>query len=141
MVCLGNICRSPLAEGIMKTKVPQDFFVDSAGTIALHKGEHPDERSIEVAKQHHVDISKQKSRLVTTADLDQFNFIFCMDKSNLNDVLSLAKTQKQKNKISLIMPDGSNVPDPYYGGIQGFENVFRMLDEACTQRAEEILSF
>ena len=64
-----------------------------------------------------------------------------MDKSNLNDVLSLAKTQEQKNKISLIMPDGSNVPDPYYGGIQGFENVFRMLDEACTQRAEEILSF
>ncbi len=92
MVCLGNICRSPLAEGILQSKLPAGFLVDSAGTIDMHQGKNPDHRSIETGQKYDVDISQQRSRPFTEKDFEEFDRIYCMDKNNLEDVLSLAKT-------------------------------------------------
>jgi len=137
MVCLGNICRSPLAEGIMKDKVSQaglDWFVDSAGTSGWHAGELPDNRSIQVARQRGIDITDQRSRQFRPEDLDQFDTIFVMDRHNHQDVLRLAKTEMQRNKVRLLLeevhdhPTGE-VPDPYYDG--GFDRVFDMIEDAC----------
>lgn len=130
MVCLGNICRSPLAEGILKSKLSEDFIVESAGTIDMHQGNSPDLRSIEVAKKHEIDISKQKSKHLQSSDLDDYDLIFCMDKNNLKDVQSLAKNENQLQKISLILND-TEVPDPYWGKSEDFENVYQLLDGAC----------
>lgn len=138
MVCLGNICRSPLAEGILKHKVQErnlNWEVDSAGTSGFHAGEKPDRRSIAEAKKHQIDISEQRSRQFRGWDLESYDLIYVMDNSNLRDVLSLAKNEEEKAKVILIMNElepGSNinVPDPYYGEY-GFENVYSMLDKAC----------
>ena len=138
MVCLGNICRSPLAEGILKSKLPKSFTVDSAGTIDYHQGNAPDFRSVEVAKNHQIDISKQKSRPITKADLENFDYIFCMDENNLQDVIAMTKTQEQKVKVSLILENRAAVPDPYYGNVNDFENVFQLLDKACGKIAEKL---
>ncbi|WP_445749720.1 low molecular weight protein-tyrosine-phosphatase [Polaribacter sp.] len=137
MVCLGNICRSPLAEGILKSKVTtHQIFVDSAGTAAYHIGNQPDERSIMVAKKHGIDISKQRARKFTTTDFDNFDLIYAMDENNFHDILKLSRNNSDKQKVKMILneinPNKNNsVPDPYYGGNEGFENVFQMLDEAC----------
>jgi len=144
MVCLGNICRSPMAEGIMKSKLPDNFIVDSAGTISLHEGEAPDERAIQTAKLHGIDISQQKSRPIQPQNLEDFDFIFCMDKSNLRNVKALATSEKQLQKISLILniledENITEVPDPYYGGREGFEKVYQMLNKACDKWAEKFL--
>lgn len=132
MVCLGNICRSPLAEGILKSKLSQDHVVESAGTIDMHEGNSPDPRSIEVADKHGLDISNQKSKHFQSADLDDYDLIFCMDKNNLKDVKSLAKNESQLRKISLILND-TEVPDPFYGTAKDFEIVFQLLDNACDE--------
>jgi protein-tyrosine phosphatase len=139
MVCLGNICRSPLAEGILKSKLPENFIVDSAGTIDMHQGQKPDFRSIAVAEKHGIDISQQRSRPITTQDLERYDLIFCMDDNNLEDVRKMTKNKQQKEKIQLILPLQKNVPDPYYGDISDFENVFNLLDSACTILAQNIL--
>ena len=137
MVCLGNICRSPLAEGILKSKVnANQIFVDSAGTGGWHVGELPDKRSIEVAKKYNIDITNQQCRKFTYEDFKNFDLIYVMDKSNLMDVIHLAKTEEDRSKVKLILNESypSNdmeVPDPYYGGVYGFENVFQLLDKAC----------
>ena len=137
MVCLGNICRSPLAEGILKSKTTKhQIFVDSAGTAAYHIGNQPDERSIMVAKKHGIDISKQRARKFTTTDFDNFDLIYAMDENNFHDILKLSRNNSDKQKVKMILneihPNTNNsVPDPYYGGNEGFENVFQMLDEAC----------
>lgn len=137
MVCLGNICRSPLAEGILASKLPQGkFIVDSAGTGAWHSGNQPDARSIAVAKTHHLDISTQRARLFKVEDFETFDYIYVMDKSNFRDVIRLAKNDEQKEKVEIILnelyPDENvDVPDPYYGIANGFEMVYKMLDEAC----------
>ena len=142
MVCLGNICRSPLAEGILKSKVdPNKVFVDSAGTGHWHIGDQPDLRSIEVAQKHNVDITNQRGRLFTQEDFLEFDHIFVMDNSNKENVLRLCQEQNNKNKVRLILDElypGENVdvPDPYYGGEQGFENVYQMLDQACDKIAK-----
>lgn len=143
MVCLGNICRSPLAEGIMKTKVPENFMVDSAGTISMHEGEHPDKRAIETAANHHIDISKQKSRPIRRADYETFDRIYCMDINVLEDVISKAKNEEEKQKISLFLkvaenPNNTEVPDPYWGGMEDFEKVFQLLDKGCTTIAAQL---
>lgn len=138
MVCLGNICRSPLAEGILKSKLPENFIVDSAGTISNHRGENPDKRSIQVAVNHGIDISKQVSRQILKNDLDEFDYIYCMDKNNMKDVLALAKTDKQKEKV-LLLVDNKNVPDPYWGKIEDFEEVYKMIDEACEKIAKKLI--
>lgn len=146
MVCLGNICRSPLAEGILASKLPKDkFFVDSAGTGAWHSGNQPDARSIAVAKQHHLDISSQRARLFIAEDFETFDYIYVMDKSNFRDVIRLAKNDEQKEKVEIILnelyPDENvDVPDPYYGIANGFEMVYKMLDEACEIIAAKLIA-
>ncbi len=138
MVCLGNICRSPLAQGILESKInPEDaIVVDSAGTGGWHAGEKPDNRSIAVAKQNGIDISKQRARQFNVDDFKTFDLIYVMDKSNLENVLQLAPNLEAKNKVKLILneifPDQNlDVPDPYYGVEDGFKNVYNMLDAAC----------
>lgn len=137
MVCLGNICRSPLAEGILKSKVdPSKVYVDSAGTGHWHIGDLPDERSIEVGKNHNVDITDQRGRQFSAKDYDNFDLIYVMDNSNKENVLALAQNEAQRNKVKLILDEifpGENVdvPDPYFGGGISFESVYKMLDEAC----------
>ena len=138
MVCLGNICRSPLAEGILKSKINTEaVFVDSAGTAAYHVGNLPDVRSIEIAKNYGIDITKQRARKFTEKDFDAFDVIYAMDDSNYNNIISLARNKADSQKVKLILnesnPDKNlSVPDPYYGGKSGFENVYKMLDEACS---------
>ena len=146
MVCLGNICRSPLAEGILASKLPKDkFFVDSAGTGAWHSGNQPDARSIAVAKKNQLDISTQRARLFKVEDFEIFDYIYVMDKSNYRDVIRLAKNDGQKEKVEIILnelyPDENvDVPDPYYGIANGFEMVYQMLDEACEIIASKLKS-
>jgi protein-tyrosine phosphatase len=141
MVCLGNICRSPLAEGLLAAKLPKDkFFVDSAGTGTYHIGKQPDQRSILTAQKKGLDISYQKARQFTPRDFEDFDYIFVMDNTNYDDVISLAKNEDHKNKVQLILNelfpgDNVDVPDPYYGLQNGFDMVYEMLDETC-----EILS-
>lgn len=136
MVCLGNICRSPLAEGILKSKLnPALFDVDSAGTGHWHVGNSPDPRSIKVAKKHGIDISKQKGRQFSTGDFDDFDIIYVMDTENKKNVLELAPNEEEKKKVKLILNElfeneNVDVPDPYYGEETEFEHVFKLLDEA-----------
>lgn len=137
MVCLGNICRSPLAEGVLRSLAPAHWEIDSAGTAAYHIGEHPDPRSIASGKSHGIDIDSLRGRQFTQKDFDRFDRIFVMDKSNLKNVLSLARNASDRNKVDLLLNQshpGSDleVPDPYYGGEQGFEDVYQMIHEACS---------
>jgi protein-tyrosine phosphatase len=136
MVCLGNICRSPLAEGIMRSKLSNDFIVDSAGTGGWHAGELPDKRSIATAKNKGLDITHQRARQFKISDFESFEYIYVMDNSNYKDVMALAPNDEAKLKVKLILNElfpneNVDVPDPYYGGQDGFENVFDMLNEAC----------
>jgi len=138
MVCLGNICRSPLAEGIMKQKIREaefDWEVDSAGTGHWHAGELPDRRSIVTAGQHGIDITDQRARQFQVADFERFDKIFVMDMQNLRDVLRLAQTEEHRAKVELMLGqihpgEERSVPDPYYDD-KGFEEVFKMLNRAC----------
>lgn len=144
MVCLGNICRSPLAEGILQSKVPSEkIVVDSAGTAAYHIGNTPDERSIAVAKKYGIDISSQKARKFCISDFEDFDTIYAMDESNYQNILSLCSNPQDVAKVKMILNEinpkaNQSVPDPYYGGDEGFENVFKMLDQACTIIAENL---
>lgn len=137
MVCLGNICRSPLAEGILQSKLPEDhFFIDSAGTSNYHIGEKPDKRSIAIARHYGINIEMQRGRQFTSLDFDSFDCIYAMDNSNYRNILTLARNDKDKTKVKLILNESYpnenlDVPDPYYGGDSGFDNVFKMLNEAC----------
>lgn len=139
MVCLGNICRSPLAEGVMRAKIEEhklNWEVDSCGTSNYHIGENPDPRSQENALSHGIDISKLEGRQFTKQDFEEFDKIFVMDSSNYNNVIKLADNQAQIDKVDLLLNQSNpgsnnNVPDPYYGGPQGFENVYQLIDEAC----------
>lgn len=143
MVCLGNICRSPLAQGILEHKLKQQNItavVDSAGTGGWHSGEAPDPRSIAIARKHGVDISKQRARKFTAYDFEQFDLIFAMDSSNYNDVLRLSENDGERAKVKLMMNElqpgrNINVPDPYYDS-DGFEQVFQMLNAACDKVLE-----
>lgn len=145
MVCLGNICRSPLAEGILASKLPKDkFIVDSAGTGSWHIGRQPDERSIAIAKKHKINISQQKGKQFTASDFDAFDYIYVMDNSNYWDVVQLADNQKQTEKVELILNalfpnENVDVPDPYFGLPNGFESVYKMLDEACDILAKKLI--
>jgi protein-tyrosine phosphatase len=143
MVCLGNICRSPLAEGIMKAKVPSGIHVDSAGTISQHEGKHPDPRALKTAENHGIDISGQRSRPITYADLENFDKIYCMDLDVMEDVISKAKNEEQRQKVSLFMEmlgdhGNAEVPDPYWGDMEEFENVYQILNCGCEQIASRL---
>ena len=146
MVCLGNICRSPLAEGILASKLPKNqFLVDSAGTGNWHVGHLPDQRSIAVAKKNKLDITNQKGRQFKVNDFDEFDYIYVMDNSNFKDVQSLARNDGDKAKVKLILNElfpneNVDVPDPYFGIENGFDHVYKMLDETCNVLAEKLIA-
>lgn len=137
MVCLGNICRSPLAHGILDSKLPSDqFYVDSAGTANYHIGSKPDHRSIAVAKSKGIDISHQNGRQFKISDFDTFDFIYVMDQSNYDNVIQLARHTADIAKVKLILEEDETildkqVPDPYYGNVSNFEHVYNLLNTAC----------
>ena len=143
MVCLGNICRSPLAEGILKSMVDSNrVFVDSAGTAGYHVGHAPDKRSIAVARKYNLDISGQQCRKFTELDFLEFDHIYAMDKSNFSNILNLAQTEKEAAKVRLLLDEVDlglkEVPDPYYGAEDGFEQVFHLIEKACVSIAEKL---
>ena len=133
MVCLGNICRSPLAEGILKAKTfLKDVIVDSAGTSSYHIGNPPDKRSVEIAKKNNIDITEQRGRKFIVSDFDNFDIIYAMDSSNYRNILSLARNENDKQKVRIILNElfpneNLDVPDPYNGGEHGFKVVYDML--------------
>ncbi|MDX1430506.1 MAG: low molecular weight protein-tyrosine-phosphatase [Rhodothermales bacterium] len=145
-VCLGNICRSPLAEGVFRSKVQSrnlqgTIEIDSAGTGSWHVGEPPDSRMRRVAESRGVSLDGQQARQLTESDLDYYTHIFAMDKSNLHDTLYLDTHDRYGHKVRLFrefdpLPGDYQVPDPYYGGDNGFEEVFDIVDRT----AEAILS-
>ena len=141
MVCMGNICRSPLAEGILKSK-SNNLYVDSAGTAGYHIGKKPDLRSIEIGRINNVDISDQRARQFNSDDFSEFDKIYVMDNDNYSKIISLAKNQEEIDKVDLILNEiypneYMSVPDPYYGGDQGFINIFNLLDKACEKIASK----
>jgi protein-tyrosine phosphatase len=146
MVCLGNICRSPMAEGIFRNRVEQAgkrAIVDSCGTSDFHVGQTPDYRAVKTLQRNGIDISGLAARQFDVEDFDNFDHIFVMDASNLMNVLALARNQADKDKVSLLLEEiypGENrsVPDPYYGGIDGFKEVFEMLNNAAGKFIEKI---
>lgn len=146
MVCMGNICRSPIAEGIMRDIILDNklnAIVDSAGTIDFHKGESPDSRARKKAAQHGVNISGLIARPFQRDDFANFDLIYVMDRDNYNDIISRTSNAEEKKKVTLIMNEvfpgeNVNVPDPYFGGEDGFEKVFQMLDNACQSIAKKI---
>ncbi|NNE54733.1 MAG: low molecular weight phosphotyrosine protein phosphatase [Flavobacteriales bacterium] len=139
MVCLGNICRSPLAEGILRHKAAaanKSIEVDSCGTGGWHVGEKADPRSRQKSHEHGIDIDSLRARQFHPSDFETFDLIYCMDESNYHDIVALAENQAYKAKVKLILNEVpnlkfQNVPDPYYGGADGFETVYQMLDKAC----------
>ncbi len=137
MVCLGNICRSPLAEGILTHKLdPEHYWVDSVGTGGWHIGDPPDKRSIAVAAQNGIDIAHLRGRQHSANDFKDFDHIYVMDQSNLDDVLALREKSNSNTPVSMILDslfpgEKVDVPDPYYGGSEDFRRVFEMLDQAC----------
>lgn len=138
MVCMGNICRSPLAEGIFRESFTQKqipSLIDSAGTLSYHSGENPDPRAVAVAKKYGIDISKLLARQFQIKDFDNFDKIFVMDSMNYSDINSLSRNETDKSKIHLLLnishPNSDkSVPDPYYGGTEKFEEVYFLLQEA-----------
>lgn len=141
MVCLGNICRSPLAHGVLEHLVRQkglNWEIDSAGTGGWHVGQQPDRRSIAIAKKYGLDISGQSCRKFDTSDFERFDQILVMDYSNLNDVKALARNEEEQKKISLFLKD-TIVPDPYYDDDQ-FDPVYQMIEIRCKELIEEFAS-
>lgn len=147
MVCLGNICRSPLAQGILESKCAKagitTIAVDSAGTGDYHIGNSPDHRSIAVAKANGIDISKQKCRQITKADFDKFDLIIAMDENNKNNILQLVTNSAQRDKVDTLLNmigtegENQNIPDPYYDG--KFEEVYTLLDTAIDRLLNQLL--
>ena len=131
MVCLGNICRSPLAQGILQSKIKESTYVDSAGTASYQIGNSPDSRSILVAKEKGIDISNYKARKFVEEDFKKFDFIYVMDNSNFKNVISMADSKDDRDKVSLIHPLKKEVPDPYYGEIKDFKVCYSLLEKAC----------
>ena len=144
MVCLGNICRSLLAEGILSSKGKHlNLEVDSAGTAAYHIGKQPDIRSIEIANKYAIDLNQQRARQFSRADFDKFDIIYAMDTNNYAHLISLASSETERNKIRMILNEINpnsyqSVPDPYYGGDNGFQDVYNMLDKACDKIIQDI---
>ena len=136
-VCLGNICRSPLAEGIL-SHINPDIIVDSAGTSNYHIGNPPDSRMIETAKAYGIDISNLTARQFTSNDFDKFDKIFVMDSENYNSVVALAQNESQMEKVYYTLSDNRNVPDPYVGGKDGFIQVYELVYDACQKINHEI---
>ncbi len=144
MVCLGNICRSPLAEGILASKLPSEhFFVDSAGTGDYHIDKNPDHRSIAIAKLNGIDICEQKARQFSVQDFENFDYIYAMDGTNYQDIIKLAPNDEAAKKVKLLLnelfeDENVDVPDPYFGLENGFVTVYQMLNDVCDVIAENL---
>jgi protein-tyrosine phosphatase len=139
MVCLGNICRSPLAEGILQKKALEaelHWIVESAGTNGYHDGEPPHHLSIKVAKQRGIDISQQRSRKFSALDFEQYDKIYAMADDVLEDMKRIAKNNFNKQKVDLILNElypqqNRNIPDPWSGPESGYVEVFELIEKAC----------
>ena len=146
MICLGNICRSPLAEELLRTKLNDDFVVDSCGTSAYHEGKQPDKRSILVAQKKGIDISAQKSRPLSEEDYHHFDVLLCMDRSVLSTVLNRAPAGTDTAKIKLFLAEADmndhqgEVPDPYYGDLTGFQDCYNLIDRATDTIAKKYIA-
>ena len=146
MVCLGNICRSPLAEGILRHKIEQhglNVVIDSAGTGAWHTGENPDRRAVMTAKKFGVDISGLKARKFCKEDFEIFDKIFVMDRQNYRDVLRHSQRKDHFSKVELLLNadqpgSGREVPDPWYGEEEGFIEVYALIEKACDAIVAEL---
>ncbi len=141
MVCLGNICRSPIAEGVMKYKASEhglDWEVDSAGTGSYHIGSKPHLYSQEICASKGIDITDQSARQFDESDFEQFDKIYAMDNSVYSDLAQLGKHSEQLNKLTLFLDEleetpGQSVPDPYYGGKDGYEHVYALIERTCNK--------
>lgn len=141
MVCMGNICRSPMAEGAFRrlledAQLADKVFVDSAGTHSYHEGASPDKRGQDVARRRGVDLSAIRARRVGPEDVETFDYILAMDEDNYRHLLELCSVPEYREKVQLFMryaPDlpESEVPDPYYGGLGGFERVMDLVEESA----------
>jgi protein-tyrosine phosphatase len=148
MVCLGNICRSPMAEGIMRMKFQEagiDAIVDSCGTGNWHSGEAPDKRSIAIAARNGLDISQQCARQFRVEDFENFDVIFAMDSSNYNDLLALTNDPESKSRVHIFLPfcgitNPTEVPDPWFGDERDFKEVYQLLDKACSLALPKLLT-
>lgn len=138
MVCLGNVCRSPLAEGILRHKAGHHVIVDSAGTADFNIGKPPDTRMIATASQHGIDISELRARQFKQSDYNEFDLIYAMDTSNYHHILSLARDEADRAKVKMILEDNFSVPDPYNQDGEAFERVYQLLDAACKRILSEI---
>ncbi|MBA5246180.1 low molecular weight phosphotyrosine protein phosphatase [Marnyiella aurantia] len=144
VVCLGNICRSPLAEGILASKLPADFVVDSAGTISLHEGENPDKRAIAIGQNYGIDISAQRSRPIIKQDFQTYDHIYCMDRTVLHDVIELTESEEERARVSLFLEAAGleindfEVKDPYWSEMEGFEEAFGILDQASERISKKL---
>ncbi|MFZ4785080.1 MAG: low molecular weight protein-tyrosine-phosphatase [Flavobacteriales bacterium] len=145
MVCLGNICRSPMAEGVLREKARvanKHIIVDSAGTSDFHIGEAPDKRAIACMKSHQIDISGLQARQLTSQDFIDFDVIYTMDKNNLKDAIKFSPDPALNEKVKLFLDHQDEhhlkvVPDPYYGTDENFEHVY----ELCVEASEQILAW
>jgi protein-tyrosine phosphatase len=146
VVCLGNICRSPMAEGILKKKISErnlPITVDSAGTADYHVGECPDNRAIAAARSYNVDISKLRGRQFTRHDFDEFDRIYAMDNSNYKNIIRLARNQSDIDKVKFFYVQngkGMDVPDPWFGDLEGFFPVFNLLENAADKIIDELVT-
>ena len=148
-VCLGNICRSPLAEGIFRACIAAHssappLHVDSAGTGGWHVGEPPDPRSCEVARRHGISLEQQRARRVQPSDFETFDLIVAMDANNLRDLEALQRQHGGGARLARLRdwdpdPDTGDVPDPYYGRADGFAHVFTLVERACRALANEVI--
>ncbi len=148
MVCLGNICRSPMAAGVLRDKLMAselDVLIDSAGTSSLHKGETPDKRAIKCLNAYGIDISGLKARPFTSKDFSDFDIIFAMDTENYKGIIRQAANEWQKQKVFLFMESSMpgqslSVPDPWYGDENGFHEVYKMIESNCDAIIEKLRS-
>lgn len=146
MVCLGNICRSPMAEGIMRGKIEKFNLkakVDSCGTANYHVGQTPDKRAIQTLKRYDIDISQHIGRQFSVSDFDHFDLIFAMDHQNYADIIAKARNKTDKMKVRSLMDEiypeqGKIVPDPYFGSIDGFEETYALVEKACEHLANRL---
>lgn len=146
MVCLGNICRSPMADGLLRRKVKEqnlNVLVDSAGTANYHIGSTPDYRMIETAKSRGTDIHNLSARQFSQKDFQDFDLIYVMDESNLSNVIKLTTNSTEQQKVKLILEElypneNRRVPDPYYGSMQDFMDIYDLLDEVTDVIIEKI---
>jgi protein-tyrosine phosphatase len=146
MVCLGNICRSPMAEGVLRHLAKNrgvDLEIDSCGTAGYHIGSPPDRRAVYTMSVHGIDISELRARQFKKADFSNFDYIVTMDVNNFDDIMTLANSDTEAGKVRLMLNyssphENQPVPDPYYGGDEGFENVYHLLSESCNAFLDQL---